>query len=308
MNIRIGTRRSDLARFQAKQVGEALQKLAPDAKITFTFVSSAGDRDRRSTLGGLNSVGVFTKESELTLCNNEADLIVHSLKDLPTVLMEGLTLAAVPLRHDPRDVLCGLPLEAVGPGTRIGTGSIRRRAQLLHLYPGIDIQPIRGNVPPRLRKAVNQEGIDGTILALAGLERLGLMEPQFAILPTDIFPYAVGQGALGIEARQGDTGLLELLARLEDADTRQCTDAERALMHQLEAGCSLPVGVCSSVVDGKLLLSAVVTRVDGTEQVASSLTGPADQAEELGKQLADELLRLGAKPLLEEATRWRVEG
>jgi hydroxymethylbilane synthase len=306
LHIRIGTRRSDLARFQARQVAESIQHLHPAATISITFISSPGDRDRRTSLGSLGGVGAFTKESEEALLRGEADIVVHSLKDLPTTLSDGLVLAAVPLRHDPRDVLCGIALDALGPGVRIGTGSIRRRAQLRRLVPGIDIRPIRGNVPPRLRKALNREGIAGTILAYAGLDRLALMAAEFSPLPPETFPYAVGQGALGVEARATDAELLELLIGLEHAPSRAEVDAERALMRQLEAGCSLPVGVQSRIDGATLTLHATVTRVDGSACISASLSGPVDQPEAIGEQLANELLKQGAAPLLEEATRYRL--
>lgn len=307
MNIRIGTRRSDLARFQAKYVAALLESIDPGLKLSFVFVSSPGDRDRRSALGRLGSIGAFTKESEDALLRGDADVIVHSLKDLPTTVMDGLVLAAVPQRHDPRDVLCGTTLDQLQAGTRVGTGSIRRRAQLLKLRPGIDIRPVRGNVPPRLRKAMTRDGIDATILAMAGLERLSLMSPEntFDILDPAVFPYAVGQGALGIEARRGDPALLELLARLEDAHTRAQVDAERSLMHALGAGCSLPVGVESRSEGGRLLLRAQVTRVDGSESIEGQAEGPASDALAMGEMLARDLIAGGAAALLKEATAWR---
>jgi hydroxymethylbilane synthase len=307
INIRIGTRRSNLAQFQARHVGKLIQALEPTVQLSFTFVSSPGDRDRRTLLGALGGVGAFTKESEDALLRDQVDIVVHSLKDLPTVLPAGLLLAAVPCRDDPRDVLCGIGLDQITAGTRIGTGSIRRRAQLLKLFPDAEIKPIRGNVPPRLRKAINHEGIDGTILAFAGLARLDLFDAEFAIFDPGVFPYAVGQGALGIEARADNAELLELLARLEHPASRAEVDAERAVMHQLQAGCSLPVGVDTNVNGPMISLRATVTRIDGTQQLSHALSGPVDCATEVGRQLAVELLRQGAAPLLEEATRWRNE-
>ena len=309
MNIRIGTRRSNLARYQAKAVAEALQAKFPHVSTSLVLLSSSGDKDRRSTLGQIGGVGAFTKESEDALLRGEADLVVHSLKDLPTTLMEGLLLAAVPARHDPRDVLCGLELADLSAGVRIGTGSIRRRGQLLRLHPDLEIRPIRGNVPPRLRKAANKEGIDGTILALAGLERLELLGEAgvFDILDPDVFPYAVGQGALGVEARQTDRRLVEMLAELDDPESRAQVDAERSLMKALEAGCSLPVGVHTRTDSNQLSLKALVTSVDGKAHIWAERSGALTDAEEIGRALAVELKALGAEPLLLEATLWRTE-
>jgi len=203
MKVRIGTRRSDLARWQAKHVASLLKEKYPHLDVSFTFVSSHGDRDRKESLNIVGGgVGAFTKESEEALLSGNADIVVHSLKDLPTVLSAGLILAAVPVREKAYDVLCGVAVSELGYGIRVGTGSIRRKAQLLNIFPGIEIRPIRGNVPPRLRKATTKAGMDATILAAAGLERLGLMESAFSILEPRLFPYAVGQGALGIEVRE----------------------------------------------------------------------------------------------------------
>lgn len=303
MEIRIGTRRSDLARWQANFVARELSSLFPFVEIRFVYVSSVGDKDRKSEFQQIGGLGVFTKESEDALLAGDVDIVVHSLKDLPTKLPRELVLAAVPKREDARDALCGVNLASLRPGIRVGTGSMRRRAQLLSLCPELKILPIRGNVPPRLRKAKMKEGIDATVLAAAGLSRLGILAEATEILDPEIFPYAVGQGALGIEARRDNPKLLEMLSGLEYSMSRAEVDAERALLSGLGAGCSLPVGVNTIWKNGSIVISAQVTSVDGRQKLISVTDGPASDAISLGFDLADMLLALGAGKILAEVSQ-----
>lgn len=298
MHLKLGTRKSDLARWQAKHVAGLIAAVAPDVEISIVLVSSIGDKDRKSEFQAFGGVGAFTKESEDALIAGEVDFVVHSLKDLPTKLPPELVLAAVPEREDPRDALIGVTLAELKAGVRVGTGSIRRKAQLLAICPELDIKPIRGNVPPRLRKAKNREGIDATLLAAAGLTRLGLIDEATEVLDPAVFPYAVAQGALGIEARKADTAILEILKRIEHAPSRAEADAERALMRRLEAGCSLPVGVAAVWSGDRLTLHGQVTHPDGSEVVKAVAEGTAATAEAIGNDLGDKLLALGAGPLL----------
>ena len=299
MHVRIGTRRSDLARWQAKYVAGLISAVAPSTTIGMQLIGSLGDRDRKSGFQAIGGIGVFTKESQDALLNNQCDIIVHSLKDLPTILQPGLILASVPKREDPRDCLCGLALADLAPGIRIGTGSIRRQAQLLAICPSLQIKPIRGNVPPRLRKALSKEGIDGTLLAVAGLSRLGLLSKASEILEPDIFPYAAGQGALGIEAREADEELIGILRQIEDSASRAQVDAERALLRSLEAGCSLPIGVFSSqATTTHMRLHATVTSPDGAQQIKYEAVGPASEAEALGATIGENLRKMGAEQIL----------
>ncbi len=265
------------------------------------FLSSVGDRDRRSGFQQIGGIGAFTKESEDTLLRNEVDLVVHSLKDLPTRLQPGLVLAAVPKREDPRDAICGVTLDQLRQGLRVGTGSIRRKAQLLALCGGLDIRPLRGNVSSRLRKAKNREGIDATLLAAAGLSRFGLLHEASQIFDANVFPYAVGQGALAAEAREEDTALIALLQKIEDRQARTEVDAERALMRSLDAGCSLPVGVSSSWHAGTFTLRGQVTHPDGQTKIVDESVGLADQAEAIGRSLGHKLLQQGAEEILKAA-------
>lgn len=303
MRIRLGTRKSALARVQAESVAKLLRELDPTLTVETVLLGCVGDKDKHTSFQDIGNVGVFTKSGEEALLNREVDVVVHSLKDLPTVQPEGLVLASVPKREDPRDVLCGLKFDDIrGNHHKIGTGSIRRAAQLRSFFPDIEIVPVRGNVPPRLRRAVDKNGIDATILAAAGLKRLGLFEDSMECLNPQIFPYAVAQGALGIECRQGDRDILRLLKAIECKKSRAETDAERSLMKYLDAGCNLPVGVCSTWKNTMLYMKATVTGVDGLKQIVDYATTCTYGVEEMGKVLAERLLDKGAGELLRACT------
>lgn len=301
MKIVIGTRRSDLARWQANHAASKIKQAYPSADISFRPIGSLGDRDRKTGFQELGGIGVFTKESEEALLRKEVDVVVHSLKDLPTTLSQGLEISAILEREDPRDALCGASLSQVKQGLRVGTGSIRRKAQLLSLCPNAEIRPIRGNVPPRLRKAKQKIGIDCTFLAVAGLKRLGLDTEIDEILSADIFPYAVGQGALALQCRSEDKALTEIVSLVDHQPSRLEIEAERALLKRLEAGCSLPVGVnCTS--DGEILtLMAQVTSPDGTQVIRKNLSANKTDADQLGQMLADALIAEGAADILRKA-------
>ncbi len=298
MTIRIGTRRSALARWQAKFVAERLLLADPGLDIRFVHLGSDADRDRQSELTSFGGIGAFTRESETALQNHDVDLVVHSLKDLPTKLAEGLILTAVPEREDPRDVLIGVDIDGLRPGLRVGAGSIRRTAQLRRLCPDLTILPIRGNVPSRLRKARDRKGIDATILAAAGLIRLGLLDPVFDVLDPETFPYAVGQGALGLETRAACEALNALVRQIEDIRARREVDAERSLMATLEAGCSQPVGVQCLWKEDTLTLRACITGISGRDQLVDAVTGPGHDAKLIGRTLGETLIRAGANRLL----------
>jgi hydroxymethylbilane synthase len=298
MKIRIGTRRSDLARWQANHIASRLREIAPDAEVEIKLFGSTGDRDRTSSFQAIGGLGAFTKETEDALIAGQCDVAVHSLKDLPTVLPDAVVLAAVPEREDPRDVLVGLTLAEIRPGTRIGTSSIRRQAQLIAWNRGIEVVPLRGNVPSRLRKAVRHEGLDGAVLAAAGLSRLEAMPEVADLLAPEAFPYAVGQGALAIEIRRVDERLGEVVGRLQHAPTRAAVDAERTLLRALDAGCSLPVGVVTSVEGKVLTLAATVTAPDGSEQLRATVAGAVADASAIGVDVGKALIAQGAARLL----------
>jgi hydroxymethylbilane synthase len=300
--LRLGTRGSALA--LAQSGGVAATVIAELCRhVEMVSVQTAGDvsTEAISTLGG---TGVFVTALRDALLRDEVDFAVHSYKDLPTAPADGLVVVAVPRRQDARDVLVardGLTLGELPAGSRIGTGSPRRTAQLLALGLGLEIVPIRGNVDTRIRKVMDGE-VDGVVLARAGLARLDRLDEITEVIdPLQMLP-APGQGALAIECRVGDDELLELLASLDDPDTRAAVDAERALLAALEAGCTAPVGAMAEVVEGddgsELFLRGLVAAVDGTDTVRLSATGPTSDAKGVGTRLAAELLDLGAADLM----------
>ncbi|MDQ6649217.1 MAG: hydroxymethylbilane synthase [Actinomycetota bacterium] len=300
--LRLGTRRSALA--LAQSGGVAATMLAElDLAAELVEVTTYGDTSA-AAITQIGGTGVFVTALRDALLAGEVDLAVHSYKDLPTADAPGLVVAAVPPREDPRDVLVasgGRTLADLAPGSRVGTGSPRRAAQLHALGLGIDVVPVRGNVDTRLRKVADGE-LDGVVLARAGLARLGrLDEVTESIDPIQMLP-APGQGALAIECRVEDTELVGLLAALDDPDSRAAVTAERSLLAALEAGCTAPVGALAEVVEGddgaELSLRAVVAAVDGSDAVRLSTSGPVESAAALGRSLATELLDRGAAVLM----------
>ena len=298
--FRLGTRASALARWQADWVAARLAE--QNARVELVPISTTGDREPAESLTALGGVGVFTKELQRALLDGRIDLAVHSLKDLPTEPVHGLTLAAVPPRGPAGDVLVSNKagrIEELPPGAMVGTGSIRRRAQLWHIRRDLEMRDIRGNVDTRLRKL--QEGqYDALILAQAGLERLGLAERLAYPLPPSVMLPAPGQGALGIETRSDDDGVLHLLRLLDDSHSRAAVTAERIVLSTLRAGCLAPVGTWGRVEpDGRLHLTAAVLSPDGSRKLSADAHDGASQSERLGRTVADGLLRQGAGELIE---------
>lgn len=295
--LRLGTRASALARWQADWVAAELGKLGVDVEMI--HVSTQGDVSSRP-LGAIGGQGVFTKELQRALLCGDIDLAVHSLKDLPTERVPGLQLAAVPVRESTRDVLVSRVANrfaALPHSARVGTGSVRRRAQLLHARPDLQVTEIRGNVDTRLRK-LDDGQYDAIVLAEAGLRRLGLGERIAQILPGELMLPAAGQGALGIEARSDDGPTLQTLAPLDHPATHSAVLAERALLTALHAGCLAPVGVWARVDGGQLQLDAVVLGHDGRERLSVSVLGSREDADSLGRQAAASLLAQGAAELM----------
>jgi len=288
---------------QTNFVIRAIQEKFPDLEFEVRPISTVADRDRVSEFHQFGMIGVFTTEHEDQLLRKEVDFVVHSLKDLPTVLRDGLVLASVPKREDPRDVLCGSTLEGLRPGARVGTGSLRRRAQILSLRPDVTVVPIRGNIGPRLAKIEGEDALDAVILAQAGLERLGLSNRTAELLDPYTFPYAVGQGALGIEAREDHGELIEILNAIECKTSRAEVDAEREMMHALGAGCSLPVGAFCNWKEERLILQAQITSLDGEERVVAIEDEPGDRAKELGLAAAETLKVCGGEKILQSSYR-----
>ncbi|MFO0880475.1 MAG: hydroxymethylbilane synthase [Gemmataceae bacterium] len=298
--VRIGTRSSPLALWQARHVAEHLTPLAAPLPVELVLIETEGDRIRDRPLSQIGGDGLFTKEIQNALLDGRADVAVHSLKDLPTFIVPELALAAVPPRAPVGDAFLSrrhrcfadLPLAA-----RVGTSSLRRKAQLLHRRPDLRIDVLRGNVETRLRK-LDDEGFDAIILAEAGLRRLGLEQHITEILDREWMLPAVGQGALGLECRSDDAATLALLQPLNDPATRAAVLAEREFLRSLGGGCLVPFGALGEVTDQGLNLRGAVLPVDGTSRISGQVTGPLADAEPLGRQLALSLLDQGARDLL----------
>jgi hydroxymethylbilane synthase len=302
-SLRLGTRASPLARWQANWVAAALA--ARGVAVDLVLLATQGDAQQQPPLASLGPTpGLFTKELQRALLDGRIDLAVHSLKDLPTDPIPGVALAAVPLRHDPRDVLLARGPQSLGelpPGAVVGTGSWRRRAQLLHHRPDLQVQDVRGNVDSRVRKL--QAGhYDALLLALAGLERLGLAAQVSQVLPVEIIMPAVGQGALGIEIRSDDQTTRSLVEPLDDSALHQAVLAERALLRALRGGCLAPVGAWARLASStELTLDAVVVGRDGRTRLAARGAGPPHFAADLGQRVAQHLLDQGAAELIAAA-------
>lgn len=305
--IRLGTRASKLALAQSQAVAEAITSTSGRV-VELVEITTRGDvsQDPLARIGG---TGVFVNALREALLAGTVDLAVHSLKDLPTAPARGLVVAAIPTRQDPRDVVCardGLTLGELPEGSLVGTGAPRRAAQIKALGMGLKIVDVRGNVDTRLAKVANGD-LDAVILARAGLARLGRLDDVTETLdPIQVLP-APGQGALAVECRNNDTELIDLLAVLDDRTTRSAVTAERTLLAALEAGCSAPVGAYAEAAEGdeglELYLRAVVVSPDGAVSIRKSATGPLDAAEQLGRDLAAELLADGAGAVVDARDR-----
>ncbi|HAJ62363.1 MAG TPA: hydroxymethylbilane synthase [Cyanobacteria bacterium UBA8543] len=303
--IRIGSRKSQLALVQTYWVQEQLQKLFPERTFEIQTMSTHGDKILDVALSKIGDKGLFTKELELGMINNEIDFAVHSLKDLPTRLPEGLILGSVTERENPADALVvhqkhkDKQIDTLPEGAVVGTSSLRRLAQLRHHFPHLTFKDVRGNLNTRLAKLDAGE-YDAIILAVAGLERLGMSDRIHQILPPEVSLHAVGQGALGIECRADDPEVLELLKALEHTPTQQRCYAERAFLRELEGGCQVPIGVNTSLDGEQLTLTGIVASVDGQKVVKDTISGDASQAEQLGNQLAQRMRQQGAQEILQE--------
>lgn len=304
--VRIATRGSRLALWQAEHVAELIRGAVPNTTVELVLVSTAGDRDRLSPLTQFGGEGAFTREVQAAVLDGRADLAVHSLKDLPTEPVAGLVLAGTPERGPTNDVLL-LPngrtaalLDEVPDGARIGTGSLRRQAQLLHVRPGLLMRDVRGNVETRLRKLDDGGEYDALILAEAGLSRLGLAERISLRLGPPVMYPAVGQAALGLECRSDDDFVRTVLAAISDPHALSAVLAERSCLRTLRAGCHAPVGVLTELdaAAAQLKLEGVVLSADGRERVTAVSQAPMSQAEELGRAVARELIVTGAETLL----------
>lgn len=300
--ITIGTRSSKLALWQAEYVADCLRKQYPDIQVELLRITTKGDKILDVPLAKIGGKGLFTKELEVAMLNGDIDLAVHSLKDMPTALPKGLSLSAITKRFDFNDALVSpvyKTLENLPKGAKVGTSSLRRKAQILNVRPDLNICNLRGNVNTRLRK-LEEEHFDAIVLAVAGLKRLGFGDKITQIIPTKICLPAVGQGALAIETRSDDDEIKQMLAFLHDDKTTDAATAERAFLARVEGGCQVPVGVYAQIdEDDKLVVEAVIGSLDGKTLIRDSLTGKRENASELGTKLAEIILQKGGLAIMQ---------
>jgi len=302
-NIVIGTRGSRLALVQAGLVKEALERSFTDLAVTLKEIKTTGDVITDIPLEKIGDKGVFIKELEAALLEAEIDLAVHSMKDMPTLLPPGLKIGAMLEREEPWDVFIstirGGKLSGLGKGARIGSSSLRRRAQLLHRYPHLEICSVRGNVDTRLKK-LERGDFEGIILAYAGVKRMGWSDLIDEIIPADICLPSVGQGAIGLEIRSGDADTEALVKALHCSRTGTAVEAERAFLRRLEGGCQVPIGALAANRNGSLCLQGMVASLDGKLMFKGKKEGTPEDAEALGTALAEELLQDGCGSILEQ--------
>ena len=300
--LRIGTRGSQLALWQANWIKETLVRKNPDLDVEIVKIKTTGDKILDVPLAKVGGKGLFVKEIETALLDNSVDLAVHSMKDVPTLLPDGLKIVAISEREDPRDVIIskeGRTLAQLQEGARIGTSSLRRQAQLAGYRPDLVMEPLRGNINTRLRKLGDGQ-YDAIVLAYAGVKRLGWEGEVTQVLDTDIMLPAIGQGALGIEARGDDPGTLERILFLNHSETSLCVRAERAFLHRLEGGCQVPIAAYATTDNGTVTLTGLVAGVDGEKLIRMEVRSDEASAEEAGLELAEQILASGGREILEE--------
>lgn len=298
----IGTRGSRLALWQAEWVHAQLERLVPHVTVRLERIKTSGDAFVDVSLATVGGKGLFVKEIEEALLRGDVDLAVHSMKDVPTYLPDGLAIVAVPEREDPRDVLVsreGRTLMDLAPGSRMGTSSLRRQAQLLHARSDVKIDLLRGNLDTRLRK-VRDGQYDAIVLAAAGLQRMGWTSAITEYLPPEVSLPAVGQAALGLETREQDTFVRGVLHPLDHPPSRTAVEAERAMLKRLEGGCQAPIAAYASFDGPVMVVEGLVASVDGQRVVRDHVRGPGEQAQALGEELAERLIQQGAAEILQE--------
>lgn len=296
----LGSRGSKLALWQTEYVASQLKKAEPGLRIDIKTIKTTGDKILDVALSRIGDKGLFTKEIERELLNGSIDMAVHSMKDLPSDLGNGLCLGAVLERENPEDVLLsreGLRFEELPQGAVIGTSSLRRIAQIRGLRKDIKLVDMRGNVETRIRK-MQEENLDGIVLAYAGVKRLGFEELICDVLPRKVLLPAVGQGAIAVEAREGDSDKLELLKKINHDNTFLATRAERAFLRVLEGGCQVPIGCYAEIQGENIIIEGLVASLDGRQVFRGSKRGNCNEALPLGEQLAGELLQMGAARVL----------
>jgi hydroxymethylbilane synthase len=301
--IIIGSRGSELALWQANFVKKEIEKKNKNVSVEIKVIKTKGDKILDVALSKIGDKSLFTKELEIELLNKNIDLAVHSLKDLQTIIPKGLKLATVTKRHNVQDVIIarkkGTTIFNLPENAVVATGSLRRRSQLLHLRPDLNIVDLRGNVPSRIKKFLESDW-NAIILARAGVERLKLNKYISSIIKTDVILPAVGQGALGIETRADNKAVNEIVKSIHHEDTYKAVLAERALLKSLEGGCQVPIGAFAEVKQNGLHLDALVGSLDGSITYRKKIRGSKSNPEKLGKKLADDLLKAGAKIILDE--------
>ena len=300
--LRIATRKSPLALWQAEYVAARLQAAHPVLQTALVRMTTQGDKILDTPLAKIGGKGLFVKELEQGMLKGTADIAVHSMKDVPVEFPPGLLLGAVLQRHDPRDAMISnryRRFSEIPPGAKIGTSSLRRQCQIKMHNPEYEIISLRGNVNTRLSK-LDAGTYDAIVLAAAGMERLGLQSKISEYLDTSFSLPAIGQGAIGVECRSDDPDVMEILACLNDDDTRICVTAERAMNRTLEGGCQVPIAGFAELNNGVLRLRGLVGRPDGSKIIRSEASGQAADADQIGQRLANELLCLGADKILRE--------
>jgi len=303
--IKIGSRGSALALWQANWVRDSLLKQWPELIVTIEKITTSGDRFLDAPLSRVGGKGLFTKEIEEALLDHRVDIAVHSMKDVPAVLPEDLSIAVITEREDPRDVLISkenITLKNLPQGARVGTSSLRRQAQLLKFRPDLKITPLRGNVVTRISKLEN-DGLDAIILAAAGVKRLQWQDKISEYIDINICLPAIGQGALGLEIRGNDKNVLQYISDLDHYQTHIELTAERALLKKLQGGCQVPVAAHAKVDGGNIKLTAMVSSLDGKRFIEENGIEPLNMAEQLGLDIAEKLLLNGAEEIIQQALK-----
>ncbi|MFQ5344957.1 MAG: hydroxymethylbilane synthase [Mariprofundus sp.] len=299
-HIKIATRRSPLALWQAEFIASELERIDPTVKTELVKIATRGDKILDVPLAQVGGKGLFTKEIDEALFDGRANIAVHSMKDVPTVLPAGTSIRALPKREDPRDAIAtttGGNLDSLPEGATIGTSSLRRVAQIRAQFPSFQFTSIRGNIQTRLSKLGKQ--VDAVILAAAGVHRMGLADQMHDFIDTGIMLPAVAQGTLGVQTRDTDNVINALVDQLNDADTVVRTKAERAFLARLEGGCQVPIAAFATIDGDTLHLKGLVGTVDGSVLIARECSGTSSDAERMGINLADEILDAGGRPILE---------